>query len=166
MLKFELLVFLLVLFVAGAAGGVDFDDVHRWTSSNMVVLKERRGEMEKIGTGAGLEARLVAAEARPRVITVRKDGSGDYRTLTAAVESIPAGNARRTIIRVGRGVYREKVTVPRDKPFLSFCGEEAGSADMPVITFDGTAAQYGTLHSATVAVESNHFMAVNMVFKV
>jgi pectinesterase len=38
--------------------------------------------------------------------------------------------------------------------------------DIPRIVFNGTASQYGTIYSATVAVESDYFMAVNVAFVV
>lgn len=115
------------------------------------------------GIDAVLEERVVKAEAVKRIITVRQDGTGEFTTVTDAVESIPSGNSRRTIIKICPGIYREKVLVDRSRPFVTFMGDPLA---MPIITFDGTAAKFGTWNSATVAVESHFFMAVNMVFEV
>lgn len=156
----------LVLIGAWIADAQNLGNVSRWLSSTMDVLRERREVMEK-GGATELDPRLVAAEKKPRVITVRQDGTGDFRRLTEAVDSVPPGNLRRTIIRIGKGVYREKLVVPREKRYITFYGESAEEADMPVISYNGIAAEYnGTIFSATVAVESNHFMAVNMIFEV
>ena len=34
---------------------------------------------------------------------------------------------------------------------------------MPKLSFDGTAAEFGTVDSATLIVESDYFMAVNII---
>ncbi len=49
--------------------------------------------------------------AVPPDITVAADGSGDFTTVQAAVESIPRDNHERTIVFVKDGVYKEKVRV-------------------------------------------------------
>nr|CAD1825471.1 unnamed protein product [Ananas comosus var. bracteatus] len=114
-------------------------------------------------TALAIERILLLAENRTKVITVRKDGSGDFATVADAVNSIPAGVSRRTVIHIGPGLYREKVTVDHSKPFVTFYGDRHA---MPRISFDGTAAQFGTFLSATVAVESHYFVACNIIFEV
>lgn len=162
----NLLVIFFVLVGASVTIAADFDNVDRWLSNSMDILRERREEMEK-GGAPELDPRLVSAEKNRRVITVRKDGTGHFKTVTAAVASIPPGNSRRIIIRIGKGVYREKLTVPREKRYITFYGESDDEANMPVIRYNGMAAKYGgTIFSATVAVESSHFMAVNIIFEV
>ncbi|KAJ1402963.1 Pectinesterase, catalytic [Sesbania bispinosa] len=99
------------------------------------------------------------------IVRVRKDGRGDFTTVTEAVNSIPSGNKRRVVIWIGIGEYREKIRVDRSKPFVTFYGEKNGN-DIPVITYDATALQYGTVDSATVTVESDYFVAVNVAFVV
>ena len=113
-----------------------------------------------------LDSQLAAAEdGAVRIARVRRYGGGDFRTVTEAVKSIPSGNRRRVVVWIGMGVYREKVTVDRSKPFVTFYGERSGN-DMPTITYDGRALQYGTVDSATVAVDSDYFVAVNVAFAV
>lgn len=94
---------------------------------------------------------------------VRQDGRGHFKTLTEAIKSVPAENTKRVIINLGPGVYKEKVTIDRNKPFITLYGHPNA---MPVLTFDGTAAQYGTVDSATLIVLSDYFMAVNIIVKV
>jgi len=96
-----------------------------------------------------------------KVIKVRKDGSGDFSTIFDAVESVPSGNTDRVIIWIGGGTYTEMVKIDKSKPFITFYGEEG---DTPKISFDGTAQEYGTWDCATVAVNSDNFMAVNIEF--
>ncbi|CAL9045671.1 unnamed protein product [Musa banksii] len=109
-----------------------------------------------------LEPLLAETERSGRVVTVRKDGNGDFRTITDAVKSIPSGNTARTVIKIGPGVYREKILVDQSRPYVTFYGQPGA---MPTISFDGTAARYGTANSATVAVESSYFVASNVIFE-
>ena len=64
--------------------------------------------------------------ARPTIdaaeITVAPDGSGDFRTIQAALDSIPPANATNRIILVRSGVYREKLFV--NASHVSLVGED------------------------------------------
>src|SRR5262245_37911078 len=44
-------------------------------------------------------------------IVVAADGTGDFTTIQAAVESIPATNNERVIVLIKDGTYREKIRV-------------------------------------------------------
>ncbi|KAH0942800.1 hypothetical protein HID58_002437 [Brassica napus] len=93
---------------------------------------------------------------------VRQNGRGDFKTLTEAINSVPVGNKERVIIKLGHGEYKEKVTIDRNKPFITLYGNPNA---MPVLTFDGTAVEYGTVDSATLIVLSDYFMAINIIVK-
>lgn len=110
-----------------------------------------------------LDPALVEAEDGAKVVKVMQDGKGDYKKITDAINSIPAGNTKRVIVYIGGGVYNEKITIPRNKPFVTLYGEPN---KMPNLTYSGTAAQYGTVNSATLVVESDYFTAVNLVIEV
>ncbi|KAK7363344.1 hypothetical protein VNO77_05484 [Canavalia gladiata] len=103
-----------------------------------------------------------------KIVRVGRDGTGDFRTVSDAVNSIPSGNKRRVVVWIGMGVYREKITIDSSKPFVTFYGETNNGNEnhnhMPVITYDATALRYGTVDSATVAVDSDYFVAVNIAF--
>ncbi|KAJ6672124.1 PECTINESTERASE 63-RELATED [Salix viminalis] len=124
-----------------------------WFRANVKPYRHRKGT---------LDPALEAAEAKPRTIKVRQDGSGDYRTLTGAVESIPSGNTQRVIVDIGAGVYIEKIKIEKDKPFITFRGS---ASNMPTLTFAGTARVYGTVYSATLQVYSAYFVASNIIIK-
>lgn len=126
--------------------------------------EEFNARLDELGKGIDsvLEEKVVNAEKEKKVITVRQDGSGEFKTITDAVKSVPDGNTKRTMIDIGPGVYKEKVLVEKSKSFITFYGSPTAA---PTISFDGTAAKFGTWNSATVAVESTHFMAVNIIFE-
>lgn len=66
-------------------------------------------------------------------LVVAQDGSGDFRSVQAALDAIPEGNARHKLILVRDGVYREKVFVTRSH--VSLVGESR----------DGTRIEYAEL---------------------
>ncbi|KAJ0090239.1 hypothetical protein Patl1_13664 [Pistacia atlantica] len=137
----------------------DSSKLDAWIGQNVKQFVETKSLDDK--EGSVLDDVLATAEAGLKVITVVKDGSGDFKTVTDAVKSIPPGNTKRTVIKIGGGEYREKITIDKSKTFITFLGDPKG---MPKIVFDGTVAKYGTVDSATVAVESDYFMAVNIEF--
>lgn len=48
---------------------------------------------------------MAAEDGRIKVITVRKDGSGDFKTVADAINSISDGNTKRTVVKIGGGLY-------------------------------------------------------------
>lgn len=65
---------------------------------------------------------------------------------------------------------REKVMIPRTLPFITLLGD---ARDPATITGNDTASvtgrngnPIGTFQSATVAVDANYFMAINIKFEV
>jgi pectinesterase len=53
-----------------------------------------------------------------KVITVAADGSGDFTTIQAAIDTIPRSNRERILIEVRDGVYVEKVLIQPDRVTL------------------------------------------------
>lgn len=54
---------------------------------------------------------------------VAQDGSGDYRTVQAAIDAAPEGRTEPWRIYIKEGVYEEHVDIPQSKPYLSLIGE-------------------------------------------
>jgi hypothetical protein len=57
-----------------------------------------------------------------RDIKVAADGSGDFKTVQAAVDAVPAGNAERVVISIKNGTYGEQVRIHRS--FVTLRGED------------------------------------------
>ena len=68
------------------------------------------------------------------------DGSGDYKTVQAALDAVPSGNAKPFTIYLKPGTYHEKLTVPQDKPFVHLAG---ASADTTTLTYGDYARMKG-----------------------
>ena len=94
---------------------------------------------------------LGAAEYK-RNITVAQDGSGDYTTLTEAMEGIRAFMDYTVTVNIKNGVYREKLVIPSWLENVEFVGE---SVDSTIITFSDHANinKMGTFRTYTVKVE-------------
>ncbi|KAL5230210.1 hypothetical protein ABZP36_028986 [Zizania latifolia] len=94
---------------------------------------------------------------------VAKDGSGNYTTVSAAVDAAPTLSASRYVIYVKKGVYKETVDIKKKKWNLVLVGD---GMNVTVISghrnyVDG----YTTFRSATVAVNGKGFIARDLTFE-
>ena len=98
-----------------------------------------------------LGLRLSGAEYK-REITVASDGSGDYSTLTEALEGIRAFMDYKVTVTLRPGVYREKVVIPAWLEHVEFVG---AGPDSTVISWGDYASldNMGTFRTYTVKVE-------------
>ena len=64
-------------------------------------------------------------------MTVAKDGSGDYKTITEAIESLPMFNYERVTIYIKNGIYNEKFKITQD--YVTLRGE---SEDSTIIEYN------------------------------
>ncbi|KAL2927866.1 Pectinesterase 2 [Bienertia sinuspersici] len=109
-----------------------------------------------------LESNIVEAESGGvEHIDVRQDGSGKFKTISDAVKHVKVGNTKRVIITIGPGEYKEKITIESLHPYITLYGTDPDNR--PIITFAGTTAQFGNSDSATLIVESDYFVAVNII---
>ena len=103
------------------------------------------------------------------ILRVAADGSAQYKTLAAALNTLSTSNTTPTQIRIKPGTYREKLTVT--KPFVTFCGE-TGKEASTVLTYndgantlksDGTA--IGTSGSASITIKTNDISVENITIE-
>ncbi|WP_030223590.1 pectinesterase family protein [Streptomyces sp. NRRL WC-3626] len=130
------------------------------------LLKSGTGPRGSIGTTTAAASAKAAAAT---TLTVAKDGSGQYSTVTAAVNAVPANNSSRVVISIKPGTYRETVKVPSNKPHITFQGSGGSRKDTVIVYNNAAGTQkpdgsgtYGTSGSATVAVEADDFQARNL----
>ncbi|MCP2166444.1 pectinesterase family protein [Goodfellowiella coeruleoviolacea] len=119
-----------------------------------------------VGAGTG-----VAAAGSGPVWSVGPPGVARFTSVQAAVDAVPPGNTRPVTITVAPGRYRELVTVPADKPYITLRGATGAARDV-VITYDNSAGTrkpdgttYGTSGSASVLIEANDFRAEHVTFE-
>nr|QIR83182.1 pectin methylesterase 24 [Cunninghamia lanceolata] len=114
---------------------------------------------------SAVDRRLLQAPARSIRINavVAKDGSGHYRSISAAVAAAPEKSQTRYVIHIKKGLYEETVDIHKNKHNIMFIGDGKG---LTVVTgsrnvLDGST----TFHSATVAVTGKQFIARDMTFQ-
>ncbi|KAJ3695209.1 hypothetical protein LUZ60_000586 [Juncus effusus] len=86
------------------------------------------------------------------LIVVDQFGEGDYKTIQAAIDSVPSNNVVSTFIKIMPGVYSEKVVVPVDKPYITLSGTAINST---IITWNEA---WVDQKSATVTILASDFV--------
>jgi pectin methylesterase-like acyl-CoA thioesterase len=95
-------------------------------------------------------------------LTVAADGTATYKTVQAAVNAVPTSNTSRVTITIKAGTYREVVTIPSTKPYITLQGL-GSSASSTVIVYNNSNASTGsTTNSSTVFVQSHDVIATNL----
>ncbi|MEW2377251.1 pectinesterase family protein [Micromonospora sp. NPDC047812] len=141
-------------------------DVWEWSTANGGRISQftdldganQQWQMVKLGGGG----------APPGAITVAADGSGQHRTVQAAVNAAPANSASPVVIAISPGTYRGVVSVPSNKTNIQLLG--LGSSPSAVVVVERNSAgtvkpdgsTYGTSGSATVTVSGRGFTATNL----
>ncbi|WP_030596118.1 pectinesterase family protein [Streptomyces fulvoviolaceus] len=152
------------------SGGTAFDPktYYAYTADKTAdvpsLLKSGVGPRSSIGTTT---ASTTAAAAT--TLTVAKDGSGQYSTVQAAVNAVPANNPSRVVIAVKPGTYREVVKVPSNKPHVTIQGTGGSRKDTVIVYGNAAGMQkpdgsgtYGTPGSATMSVQSDDSQVRNL----
>jgi pectinesterase len=118
--------------------------------------------------GFAVVALLCVATRAGTTTTVAADGSGQFKTVQAAVDSVPANNAQRVVIQIKPGTYKERIQVPREKPQITFRGEDAKTT---VLTYDWSAntesngKKVGTSGSCSTLINGTDFVAEKITFE-
>ncbi|MGV3459795.1 MAG: pectinesterase family protein [Flavobacterium sp.] len=103
-------------------------------------------------------------KADPFYKVVAKDGSGDYKTIQAAIDDSKSFPPQRITIFIKNGWYREKVKVHEWNPDITLIGE---SREDVVIIYDDYFGKVNsginsTFHTYTLLVEGEGFIAQNL----
>ena len=97
-------------------------------------------------------------------IVVARDGSGKYRNIQEAIESVRAFMDYTVTIYIKKGVYKEKVVIPSWVKNVVFVGEDTNNT---IITYDDHANinKMGTFRTYTVKVEGNNITFKNLTIE-
>jgi pectinesterase len=100
-------------------------------------------------------------------ITVAPSGA-DYSTVQAAIGAVPANNTERYIIDIAPGTYTEQLTVPSNKPYITFRGQDANTTvltyNLNANSIDANGNTVGTTGSTSTSIKGNDFIAENVTF--
>lgn len=105
------------------------------------------------------------APEKKYTIVVARDGTGDFRNIQDAVESIQAFRpGERTTVFIKKGIYKEKLIIPTWITNVVFIGEDLENT---VITWDDHANinKMGTFRTHTVLVQGNDITFQNLTIE-
>lgn len=103
-------------------------------------------------------------ETYMREMVVARDGTGDFRTLTEAIEKIRAFMEYKTTIYIKKGTYKEKVIISDWVENVEIIGEDVENT---IITFDDHANinKMGTFRTYTMRVDGDNITLRNLTIE-
>ncbi|XXG79078.1 hypothetical protein AAC387_Pa09g0227 [Persea americana] len=110
---------------------------------------------------SGIDSKVLTSKIQSnRTIIVDPDGGEAFTSIQAAIDSIPEGNKEWIIVHLRPGLYREKIKVPKSKPYIFLRGNGKGKTG---IVWNDTSLV--NIKSATFTVEATNFVAWGISFK-
>ena len=100
----------------------------------------------------------------PDTIVVARDGTGQFRNVSEAIEVCRAFMDYHKVIYIKKGTYKEKLIIPQSLTNIELCGE---SRDETIITWDDHANinKMGTFRTYTVRVEGSQITFKNLTIE-
>ncbi|MFG2940355.1 pectinesterase family protein [Streptomyces sp. NPDC048282] len=163
--------------IVNAGNGLCVSDAQASTAAGAAVIQEtcsansnKRWKVTAVGSTASSAQSSSAAPSASSgtTITVAADGSGDVKTVQAAIDKVPANNTKPVTIAVKKGIYRGVFTIPSNKPYVTLKGLGAAASDVVLVENHGASTKkadgttYGTFGSATAFVDGHDFTASNL----
>ena len=100
-------------------------------------------------------------EPEDKTLYVAADGTGDYYSIQRAIDVAPATGG--ALILVAPGTYREVLNI--NKPDIHVRSANPDASKTVVVMDKSAGTSGGTLHSATVNVTGDNFLAENITFQ-
>ena len=94
------------------------------------------------------------------LLRVDQSGKGDFTKIQDAINAVPSNNKELVFILVKPGIYKEKVTVPADKPFITISGTKAS---VTIITWNDSG---DIFDSPTFSILASDFVARYLTIQV
>ncbi|MEJ6980026.1 pectinesterase family protein [Pedobacter sp. P351] len=117
----------------------------------------------------------IAQQTFPLSITVALDGSGNYKSIQEAVNSVRDLGQQRVKIFIKKGIYKEKLFIPSWKTNISLIGESSESTIITGNDYSGKPVpngkdilaleKYSTYTSYTVLVQANDVVLENLTIE-
>jgi pectinesterase len=109
------------------------------------------------------------ADSLPQRLIVAADGSGDYRTVQAALDAVPANNTKEITVYIKKGVYREKLHLDSTRNHVTLVGEDAAGTILTYADHPGMVLANGdsvnTRNSHSCFIKSDDFSARHLTFR-
>ncbi|XVV13860.1 pectinesterase family protein [Actinoplanes sp. CA-131856] len=143
--------------ISNVGNGLCISDKDASTASGAAIIQETC-------TANSNKQWAFVAQGSTQAATVAKDGTGQYTTVQAAIDAVPANNTTRRVITIKAGTYREIVTVPSNKPYVTLQGLGGSASQTVIVNNHSSAGGYGTSGSATAFLDGHDFAATNLTF--
>ncbi|POY35839.1 pectin esterase [Solitalea longa] len=102
-------------------------------------------------------------------IVVAQDGSGNFKTVQEALNTVPKHNTERIEIFIKKGVYKEKLKLDTTQHMVSLIGESLNETILTYDDFSGKKAADGSTHTtkttASFFIFADDFLATNITFE-
>jgi pectin methylesterase-like acyl-CoA thioesterase len=145
--------------VVGASGSLCLSDQNGSTAGNNPIVQETCADVARMQVAFNL---VGSAPPTGGSWTVAADGTGRYTTVQAAIDAVPANNTSRVAITIKPGTYREIVTIPSNKPYITLQGTGSSASQTVIVNNHSSAGGFGTSGSATVFINGHDFIATNL----
>ena len=110
-----------------------------------------------------------ASFAQSKQVVVAQDGSGNYRTVQAALDAVPLNNRALVTIFIKKGVYKEKLNLAKKQNFVKLLGEDMNTTVLTYDDYNGrtpaNGEPLGTSEAATFRMFATDFTAENLTFE-
>ncbi|XP_027169349.1 pectinesterase QRT1-like [Coffea eugenioides] len=120
---------------------------------NIVVNASRGGVGPELITWSDVS--VAHTQSHEPFVEVDLNGKGNFTSVQAAIDKVRTDNINRFKIYIHPGIYREKVTIPKYKDYITLIGVDDGQSKT-VITWND---------SVTVTVEASYVVATNITFE-
>ena len=149
--------------IVSVSSGLCISDQAASTSAGAAIVQETcTGNSNKQWTFNPVTAPAGSVTAPAGSLVVAADGTGSFTSVQAAVDAVPASNPSRVTIAIKPGTYRGHVTVPANKPFVTFKGLGAKPEDVRIVNNESAAVN--GVSGATTLVQGKDFAATNVTF--
>jgi pectinesterase len=103
-------------------------------------------------------------------LTVAPDGSGQFKTVQAAIMAVPSGSRENpVVIHIKPGTYKELIYIQREKSYFKLVGENPTNTILTFNLYAGiTNAEgnpIGTFKTPSTTIDADDFTAENLTFE-
>ncbi|CAN8241335.1 unnamed protein product [Cochlearia groenlandica] len=114
--------------------------------------------MSSLAFSHGLEVKFFKEDI-VKTVVVGHNGAANFRTIQAAVDSIPSGNNNWIKIHLKHGTYNEKIVIPKEKQKIVM---QANNASKVIVQYNDAGLSNA---SGPFIVNAEYFVAINITFK-
>jgi pectin methylesterase-like acyl-CoA thioesterase len=113
----------------------------------------------------------------PDTLVVSRDGTGEFRNVSEAIEVCRAFMEYHKVIYVKKGTYKEKLVIPQWLTNIEICGEDRDktiitwddhaniNADISPLTANGTPQKIGTFRTFTLKIQGSRITLKNITIE-